>query len=171
SSPLSPGYGNLHMDSLQPPSPRSMHARAASNNTRRARDNSLKLPSLPRFHPANFPSAQSSLQNTPSERPSPMGPMSPRTHQRMLSDAQKQLYNYQRESVTAAHRNASPNRTDKPDSPRLEPLGSPGPVTPLELEGEDGYLMAGVRSASEEGPSSEEVVEKLIREEARRRRD
>lgn len=95
--------------------------------------------------------------------------MSPRAQQRMLSDAQKQLYAYQREVVTAA-RTQSPGRGEKPASPKLAPLGSPGPVTPLELGGEEGYLVAGVRvSGKHDSGSPDEVVERLIREEARRR--
>ena len=31
----------------------------------------------------------------------------------------------------------------KPLSPRLAPLGSPGPVTPMSLESSDGYLALG----------------------------
>ena len=64
----------------------------------------------------------------------------------------------------------SPGGMDKPTSPRLEPLGSPGPVTPLELEGDGGYLMAGSRYAEEGEKGRQELVEKLIREEAGRRR-
>ena len=68
-----------------------------------------------------------------------------------------------------AARAPSPNRLDNPASPRLVPVGSPGPVTPLELESDDGYLAAGSRSGGKEGVSSNELVEKLIREEASRR--
>lgn len=52
-------------------------------------------------------------------------------------------------------------------SPRLAPLGSPGPVTPLELEGEGGFFVAGARGAGSqrEGVNSNELVEKLIEEE------
>jgi len=36
----------------------------------------------------------------------------------------------------------------EPTSPRLLPCGSPGPITPLELEmdAEDGYMVAGARA-------------------------
>ncbi|KAK4546882.1 hypothetical protein LTR36_001614 [Oleoguttula mirabilis] len=171
SSPLSPGYGKtspgnttlggMHFDSLQLPSPRPVHSRAG-NGQRRANNASLKLPSLPRFHPANFPSAHSSLQATPDGVASPHGPMSPRAHQRMLSDAQKHLYAYQRDVISAA-------RASSPVRGKLAPLGSPGPVTPLELEGEEGYLVAGARSSGRDvSVASEELVERLILEEARR---
>jgi hypothetical protein len=172
SSPLSPGYkAPAHFDTLQPPTshPRSGPGRPVGNSGRKANNTSLKLPQLPRFHPANFPSAHSSTHATP-DSPSPHAapPVSPRAHQRMLSDAQKQLYAYQREMVSVARAN-SPSGAGKPVSPRLAPLGSPGPVTPLELEGEEGYLLAGARSAGQEGASPDEIVERLIREEARRR--
>ncbi|TKA83354.1 hypothetical protein B0A55_01026 [Friedmanniomyces simplex] len=146
------------------------HSRASGNNNRRANNASLKLPSLPRFHPANYPSPSghsSSSQQTP-DAPSPNGPVSPRAHHRMLSDAQRQLFLYQREVVSAA-RAASPG-AERPKSPRLGPLGSPGPVTPLELEAHEGYLMAGARSAGRKDQSEGQLVERLIREEAVRQR-
>lgn len=172
-SPLSPGYKvSSHFDNLQPPQQRPMHSRSNSGKQRRQPATSLKLPSLPRFHPANFPSAYSSMQNTPdgnSHASSPQGPLSPRAVQRMYSDAQKQLYFNQREILTAAAR-GSPNQAGKPVSPRLLPLGSPGPVTPLELERDEGYLIAGIRGGSNSATPSDEVVEKLIKAEAQRQR-
>ena len=48
-------------------------------------------------------------------------------------------------------------------------MGSPGPVTPLELEGEEGYLVGGARMGWNDDVLSEELVEKLIKEEASRR--
>jgi hypothetical protein len=54
----------------------------------------------------------------------------------------------------------------KPASPRLIPAGSPGPVTPLELENQaNDYLMAG--SAATAGTQGD-LVERLIREERKR---
>lgn len=168
-TPLSPRQ-TAHFDTLQPPPQRSPHSRTGSNSQhRRPPTNSLKLPSLPRFHPANFPSAHSSSQNTPDGTASPQPPVSPRAHQRMYSDAQKQLFFNQREMLSASIR--SPNSASKPTSPRLQPLGSPGPVTPLELEGEEGYLLAGARNSAATGSTApEELMEKLIREETRRHR-
>jgi len=168
-SPLSPRYENTRFDTIQPPSPRSVHTRQG-NSTRRANTHSLKLPSLPRFHPANFPSAHSSVQSTPDGNTSPQAPVSPRAHQRMYSDAQKQLLMHQRETIAAAQRDGSPGRDGKPNSPRLAPLGSPGPVTPLMLEQDEGYLMAGVQQGSGVGATSEELVDRLIQEEARQGR-
>ncbi|KAH0297710.1 hypothetical protein KCU84_g16745, partial [Aureobasidium melanogenum] len=75
-------------------------------------------------------------------------------------------------------------RFEKPLSPRLAPLGSPGPVTPLELEGQDGYLLAGahVSSAAAHAAAAQEaaaqlsaqhsdLVDKLIEQEVRRSTD
>ncbi|KAK5683415.1 hypothetical protein LTS10_004947 [Elasticomyces elasticus] len=144
-----------------------MHSKPSGNSSRRANNASLKLPSLPRFHPGNFPSAQNSAQQTP-EAMAQTGPLSPRTqHQRLLSDAQRQLFMFQRESITAA-RAASPG-AERPLSPRLAPAGSPGPVTPLELEAQGGYLMAGPRSTGGKDQSEGQLVDRMIREEATRR--
>lgn len=81
----------------------------------------------------------------------------------MYNDVQKQLYFNQREVLSA--RVTSPSQAGKPVSPRLHPLGSPGPVTPLELEGNEGYLVGGARNASNDTTTSEELVEQLIRQE------
>jgi hypothetical protein len=124
----------------------------------------LRLPGLPRFHPANFPSSHSSLSATPgSGINSPQQPMSPRSQQRQFSEAQRQLYAYQLELLAAAGKGFL-TPAAKPTSPRLAPCGSPGPVTPLELEG-DGYLVAGSSSPNKRNP---EYVEKLIQNEVAR---
>lgn len=166
-SPLSPGSrAASHFDAIQPPSPRSIHARAGLGQ-RRPPTGSLHLPSLPRFHPANYPSAHSSAQATPDGMGnSPQPPLSPRTRQ--FSDAQRHLYLHQREMVCAATRDLSASQMGKPDGPRLAPLGSPGPVTPLELERDEGYLVAGARNAGREQAPTDELVDKLIRQEKTR---
>jgi hypothetical protein len=63
----------------------------------------------------------------------------------------------------------------KPSAPRLDPLGSPGPVTPLALEEEGGYLAAGEMNGSngsmlggQAGGPPPELVEKLIQRESER---
>ena len=160
-SPLSPRYEPSRFESLQPPAPRAMHSRQG-NGSRRANTGSLKLPSLPRFHPANFPSSHSSMQSTPEDGPA-NPPVSPRAHQRMYSDAQKHLFMYQQQTMAAR---SGGKAEDRPVSPRLAPLGSPGPVTPLELEQNEGYLLAGAHQTGSGEPAA--LVEKLIREESRR---
>lgn len=164
-TPHSPRYEPSRFEALlQQPSTRGMQSTTAGNG-RRKLGNSLRLPSLPRFHPANYPSSHSSMQNTPDGEDSAVGPLSPRTHQRMYSDAQKQLYLYHTSSIAAA-RAVSP-LAEKPLSPRLAPLGSPGPVTPFELEAEE-YLAAGVQMSTHPGVSHQEVVDKLMLENVRR---
>jgi len=161
-SPLSP-----NMESLTIPS---QARRLTPHNRQQSSTNSasLRLPSLPRFHPANFPSQHSSSATTPATGPnSPQPPVSPRTQQKQYSEAQRQLYLHQRELIASASRPGRGVPGPKPTSPRLIPTGSPGPVTPLELEGQDGYLMAG--SSASESTSQSELVDKLIREEAKRR--
>lgn len=69
----------------------------------------------------------------------------------------------------AAARAVSPGRVGKPLSPRLAPLGSPGPVTPLILEGDEGYVVVGARTAGNTIPTNE-LVDEVIKEEARRHR-
>ncbi|KAF2087313.1 hypothetical protein K490DRAFT_65705 [Saccharata proteae CBS 121410] len=154
------------LDSLQIPSqaPRMRTGRQHSSGP-----SGLQLPSLPRFHPANFPSSNSpSASGTPATNPnSPQPPTSPRSQQRQYSEAQRQLYLYQRELIANATRTGMSTSGTKPVSPRLNPLGSPGPVTPLELEGQGDYLSAGARNAGAANAQSD-LVEKLIEEEARR---
>ena len=77
-----------------------------------------------------------------------------------------QLFSYQRE-IMSATRGVAGNK--KPDSPKLQPLaGSPGPVTPLELEGakEGGYLMVGAGvSGATSSDAQKDYVDRLIRKE------
>ncbi|KAI0862888.1 hypothetical protein F4860DRAFT_102214 [Xylaria cubensis] len=99
-------------------------------------------------------------------------------HSRNESDAKARLQQYQRDMIAQASialgrgnpneatlgsiRQYGFNHLIKPSKPRLAPLGSPGPVTPMELEGsETGYLEVhgGVRAEAELSPaeSPEEV--------------
>ncbi|KIW00262.1 uncharacterized protein PV09_08152 [Verruconis gallopava] len=137
---------------------------------------SLRLPGLPRFHPANFPSAYSSLQATPtSGMNSPQPPVSPRSQQRQYNEAQRALLSYQRDfyaqqlaltQANTTHKRQGSNGCTKPASPRLMPMNdSPGPVTPLELEA-DGYLTAGSGAVSQAEQAA--YVERVIREQVDR---
>ncbi|KAF2729384.1 hypothetical protein EJ04DRAFT_74497 [Polyplosphaeria fusca] len=156
-SPLSPRMESLAIPSQARRRAPPHHRQSSSSNAQ-----SLRLPGLPRFHPANFTSAASSAAQTPRTGPnSPQPPLSPRAYQKQYSEAQRQMYMLQREMIAGAQRQGR-SQTDKPTSPRLIPLGSPGPVTPLELEGED-YL-----TAVNNGETAS-TVDQLIREEARRR--
>lgn len=79
------------------------------------------------------------------------------SHTRTESEAKYRLQQYQRDMIAQATialnrgganeaalnsiRSMGFNNMMKPSKPRLIPLGSPGPVTPMELEGSpDGYL-------------------------------
>lgn len=54
----------------------------------------------------------------------------------------------------------------KPVSPRILPAGSPGPITPFELEGEDGgYIVAGNRAR---GASASLIGDALQQEQVRK---
>ncbi|KAI1452588.1 hypothetical protein F4805DRAFT_23396 [Annulohypoxylon moriforme] len=105
-------------------------------------------------------------------------------HSRNESDAKRRLQQYQRDMIAQAtialnggNVNAATRSSlrtigftsmSKPSKPRLAPLGSPGPVTPMELEGsEDGYLGA-------RGPADvhvEEITRAIRAEEERKRRE
>lgn len=128
----------------------------------------LRLPSLPRFHPANFGTPTSSVSGTPVTGPnSPNPPVSPRSSSTVSKyEAQKQMYLYQQQLQAKTSGQVRGALGVRPTSPRLDPLASPGAVTPLELEGTDSYLTAGVNP--QEAASH---VERLIREEATRRGD
>lgn len=120
----------------------------------------LKLPSdLPpvgKYHPLNFyspggaaSSSHSSIPVTP-QNTSPMSgggssylqPLSPRSHTRTFSEAERRLHDYYRDRAVAASRSlftpAVPS--EKPMTPSLIPAISPGVVTPLELENAASYF-------------------------------
>ncbi|KAI9717619.1 MAG: hypothetical protein M1812_004564 [Candelaria pacifica] len=163
-SPLSPTMSN----SMLPPTPRLKPQNTTSK---------LKLSNLPRYHPANYPSSSSISTHAPpgSAVNSSYPPTSPRQqHHRHYSDAQKQLHSYQREmmnSNTKATKVTAAANYVKPISPRLAPMGSPGPVTPLLLEEESGYLVAG--TGTQDGTllgaeGQKELIERLIKAESQR---
>ncbi|OTA95440.1 hypothetical protein M434DRAFT_20290 [Hypoxylon sp. CO27-5] len=105
-------------------------------------------------------------------------------HSRNKSDAKRRLQQYQRDMIAQATlalnggnvnaatlsslRTIGFSSISKPSKPRLAPLGSPGPVTPMELEGsQDGYLGA-------RGPADaqvEEIARAIRAEEERKRRE
>ncbi|KAI1851972.1 hypothetical protein JX265_008222 [Neoarthrinium moseri] len=111
-------------------------------------------------------------------------------HVRNESEAKRRLQQYQRDmiaqatlainggNVSAAALNAISLRnmgftsvSSKPSKPKLAPLGSPGPVTPMELEaGGDDFFGVRVR-ASEDSSQVEEVARAIRADEERRRRE
>lgn len=164
-TPLSPRYETVsprfeaYQQSRQPSNgPRSPNAQPQ----RRQYSNNLTLPGLPRFHPANYPSAHSSVVGTPLTGPNtPRGPMSPVLQQKFgAHDTQKQMHAYQREHGV---RPSSSHFSEGPDSPRLQPLGSPGPVTPLLLEtSAESYMsIPKVSSRATVSTHPDELVQKI----------
>ncbi|MCJ1376269.1 hypothetical protein MMC20_007511 [Loxospora ochrophaea] len=136
----------------------------------------LQLPSLPRFHPANYQNSNGGPLTAPSMPRPPSSPRSPRPHHRQVSQAQQKLLQYQRELVINATRASrsiiSQAPGSNPTSPKLLPLGSPGPVTPLMLGDQDDYLIAGARASRSplgEG-SPHELVDRLIDDEGEMKR-
>lgn len=155
-----------------------------------SRQSPLTLSNLPRFHPANFAnyvhsttsSNSSSTTTSPeSDLNSPQEPVSPRSARStaQLSEAQRQLYLYHRELFNlnrsgsgASSPSGSGFTNSRPVSPNLQPLASPGAVTPLELEQSgqaDNYLVAGIQTAHAPpmADSNDEVIDTYIRREAR----
>lgn len=161
----SDGSTQLYSPSLSPAMPQPGRPVSPQNSPKSAP--SFHLGNLPRFHPAVYQSPNPS-HNT-SQPPSPVQQRSPAY--RMSSTSRDALRQY-REFVTSAAfpRNGSVSST-RPSAPRLDPLGSPGPVTPLTLEEEDGYLTAGAVNASGDNQASgppPELVEELIQRENER---
>ncbi|KFZ24304.1 hypothetical protein V502_01199 [Pseudogymnoascus sp. VKM F-4520 (FW-2644)] len=105
-----------------------------------------------KYHPSNYrnlkaPTSQpttatASVASSPVITTSSPSAASPPTTQLPSSppaqapDTRRLLLQYQRDMVEAAARAAQLSISRSPASPRLGPLGSPGPVTPWELEGE-----------------------------------
>jgi hypothetical protein len=129
---------------------------------------SFQLGTLPRFHPAIYQPSS----NTASQPPSPIQQRSSTTSQNYRnSDAMKQYRDFV-SGIALATRSSTSNPASststshsRPAKPRLDPLGSPGPVTPLALEEEqqDGYLGAGARHASDAA-----ALERLLQRESER---
>ncbi|KAI0848164.1 hypothetical protein F5Y00DRAFT_262799 [Daldinia vernicosa] len=105
-------------------------------------------------------------------------------HSRNESDAKRRLQQYQRDMIAQATlalnggnvnaatlsslRTIGFTAVPGPGKPRLAPLGSPGPVTPMELENaQDGYL--GARSTAD--IQVEEIARAIRAEEERKRRE
>jgi hypothetical protein len=102
---------------------------------------------LGKYHPSNYKN-----KSSPADKLAPLTTIAPSQphHARKKSDITKKLQQYQRDMVeqaALAGRMAFPGA--RPISPRLLPLGSPGPVTPMELEEGDGYLGAGTKTFSQ----------------------
>ena len=144
-----------------------------SSQKARAPAQRLNLAGLPKYHPANFPSRDSSA--------APPSPLSSRSmtsqpfHGRS-SDAKQQLLQYQRDLINNTTKTSrsllSSSVSSKPSPPRLNPLRSPGgPMTPFMLEATGDYLAAGSSSlpAGFKEGDGREFVERLVRRENERK--
>jgi hypothetical protein len=116
------------------------------------------LGSLPRFHPAVYQSSTGGHTIT-GQPPSPR--QSRQQNYRTASGSRDIKWQY---------RDLLDGSTQSPSAPRLDPLRSPGPVTPLALESAD-YLAAGNAgtaghgsrdAAGQHSGPSPDLVEKLI---------
>lgn len=163
--PVPPRSGAQPYTPTSPLSPTSPNQGVSSSNRQKDRRpaQNLNLSGLPRFHPANFPSKDSSPASV-SHRPSRSITSQPRPGRG--SDAQQKLQQYQRDLVANAGKYA------KPSPPRLTPMMSPGePMTPLMLEGHGDYMLAGSSALASGLKASEgrEYVECLVQKENERR--
>ncbi|KAI1339244.1 hypothetical protein F5Y15DRAFT_416118 [Xylariaceae sp. FL0016] len=151
-----------------------------------------------KYYPTNYEQRQDEKRRAQNSRPSSAGSLhtmsdsmvptvnqSPAMgHSRNESEAKRRLQQYQRDMIAQATlalnggnisaatlsslRTIGFNTMAKPSKPRLMPLGSPGPVTPMELEGaDDGYL--GIHGASD--LQEEEIARAIRAEEERKRRE
>lgn len=172
---MSPQSETASHRSSSPLSPRLSGHLPLVNNRQKARApmQSLSLAGLPKYHPANFPSRESSPA-PPSHLSSRSITSQPRSGR--VSDAKKQLLQYQRDIINnTAKASRSPSlssESSKPSPPRLNPLRSPGgPMTPFVLEGAGDYMVAGSSSfpAGFEEGEGRDFVERLVRRENERR--
>ncbi|KAI9802639.1 MAG: hypothetical protein M1825_002661 [Sarcosagium campestre] len=174
---------SLNPSSAAPPGPSTtrIHRRAEPPH----------LSSLPRFHPSKYaspmpPDGALNVKAQPSNSSQPTSPhyLPPGSHNnsRKYSEAQRQLYIYQRDQLgggggggdvvgslrLAADSGSGIGAVTPVSPPRLHPMGSPGPVTPLLLEHEAGgggggggggdYLTAGASAASQRGQAAPGAV-------------
>ncbi len=128
----------------------------------------LRIP-MGKYHPSNYKSPASTAVTTPTSAPRPPLPptnlsIPPKTskrsskerpgHERKSSDVKRKLQQYQRDMIAQARDAASTMRAGRaskePISPKLQPLGSPGPITPFDLEEADGYIVEGSAAVRKE---------------------
>ncbi|KAF9882661.1 hypothetical protein FE257_005670 [Aspergillus nanangensis] len=163
-------YAPVMSPTARPDSPQPSRSRA--QNTSKSVP-AFHLGTLPRFHPAVYQPSSSSQTLSPQ---SP-APHQPRQHlYRATPGPRDSVWQY-RELMEGVVLPKVPSRplSPSPSAPRLDPLRSPGPVTPLALEDAGGYLVSGTTQHSEystrdhahSGPSPD-VVERLIARENER---
>ncbi|GFF99150.1 hypothetical protein IFM61392_00674 [Aspergillus lentulus] len=132
------------------------------------------LGSLPRFHPAVYQPSN----NSQSLAAQPPSPRHTRQQSYWTSSSSRDTLRQYRELVESVTLSRAPSRplSPSPSAPRLDPLRSPGPVTPLALEETGGYLTIGATSSdfsssdSQSSSAAPDQVEKLIAREVDRAR-
>ncbi|KAJ5816636.1 hypothetical protein N7447_008869 [Penicillium robsamsonii] len=155
----SPYYSPATSPIMSPRRSNSPQPRSRTQNPSKAKQTqNFHLGSLPRFHPAVYQS--NSTSHTAASQPS-----SPRqsrqTVYRTTAGSRDMMWQY-REFIEGVHQG--------PSAPRLDPLVSPGPVTPLALEAGDYLAHGSMNNTSERTPRDvtknpgppAELVEKLI---------
>lgn len=169
-----------------PPSPSasSAHSRSRMRQSKPQNPSSFHLGSLPRFHPAVYqsPATASSGPAPQLQTSSPSATTSPNLQQfahtyRIPPNTRDTLRQYRDlvAGITLTPRGSVSSASTKPSKPKLAPLGSPGPVTPLALEEEEneGYLIAGAMGVAADGREAQsmppqELLEQLIQRERER---
>lgn len=154
----SPFYSPVASPTMSPRRPSSPQpSRSRTQNPAKSMPG-FHLGNLPRFHPAVYQSSTNSHSVT-GQPPSPRQSRQP--NYRTASGSRDIIWQY---------RDLLDSATDSPSAPRLDPLRSPGPVTPLALESAD-YLAAGAAgnashvsrdAAGQHSGPSPDLVEKLI---------
>ncbi|KGO66400.1 hypothetical protein PITC_066960 [Penicillium italicum] len=133
--------------------------RSRTQNPSKAKQTqNFHLGSLPRFHPAVYQSS-STAQNATSQPPSPR--QARQSTYRTAAGSRDMMWQY-REFIESVQQD--------PSAPRLDPLVSPGPVTPLALEAGDYVTHGSMNTTSERAPRDvpknsgppAELLEKLI---------
>ncbi|KAI9368179.1 hypothetical protein BJX61DRAFT_239447 [Aspergillus egyptiacus] len=104
------------------------------------------LGDLPRFHPAVYQSGSSQAMTG-----QPSSPRQSRQNVYRPGSASRDPISQYRDFVEGVTLQRPPSRplSPSPSAPRLNPLRSPGPVTPLALEESGGYLSVGATNRSE----------------------
>lgn len=115
---------------------------------------------LGKYYPSNYKNKSKTLDKL---APAAATTSNQPQHARKKSDIKKKLQQYQKDLVEQAATAARMSISGvKPASPRLLPLNSPGPITPMELEEDAGYLAEGANGTAQ-SLSLQELVGKMSR--------
>jgi hypothetical protein len=142
---------------------------------------------LGKYHPSNYKSLSNTTPETDiassSATPPPATNLAIPTsqtgrkrnrpkHEQRTSDVKRKLKQYQTEMIAQAKLAILPSTmaaqsASTPISPRLLPAGSPGPITPFELEESAGYLVAGSKVSLIARGMERERGNEMVEEEGR----